>query len=137
MTSSLSACAIFFALLASSHALTSSRNQHDDQKVKEYGVRLAVDMLRQLQAAGVPGVHFCTLNLEKSVTRVLEELGLAGNISQPTNKLIAVRAVFVVRHCTCVYPRTGCCGTAGAHHDTTRGGGPRNKGAHIHTSARD
>ena len=54
-------------------------------------MNLAVDMITQLQAGGVQGVHFCTLNLEKSVTRVLETLGLAGNILQPTNKLIAVR----------------------------------------------
>ncbi|RDX56378.1 MTHFR-domain-containing protein [Lentinus brumalis] len=63
--------------------------RHDDQKVKEYGVKLAVDMIRQLQAGGIQGVHFCTLNLEKSVIRVLETLGLAGNVSQATNKLIA------------------------------------------------
>lgn len=71
--------------------LTGALLQHDDQKVKEYGVRLAVDMIQQLQAGGIQGVHFCTLNLEKSVTRVLETLGLAGNASQATNKLIAVR----------------------------------------------
>ena len=50
-------------------------------------------MIQQLQAGGIQGVHFCTLNLEKSVTRVLETLGLAGNVSQATNKLIAVRPV--------------------------------------------
>ncbi len=70
--------------------LTGDGTQHDDQKVKEYGVKLAVDMIRQLQAGGIQGVHFCTLNLEKSVIRVLETLGLAGNVSQATNKLIAV-----------------------------------------------
>ncbi|KAI0807792.1 MTHFR-domain-containing protein [Fomes fomentarius] len=63
--------------------------RHDDQKVKDYGVNLAINMIKQLQAGGIQGVHFCTLNLEKSVTRVLETLGVAGNISQPTNKLIA------------------------------------------------
>ena len=60
-------------------------------------MNLAVDMITRLQAGGVQGVHFCTLNLEKSVTRVLETLGLAGNILQPTNKLIAVRILGRIR----------------------------------------
>ena len=50
-------------------------------------------VIQQLQAGGIQGVHFCTLNLEKSVTRVLETLGLAGNISHTVNKLIAVRFI--------------------------------------------
>lgn len=66
--------------------------RHDDSKVKDYGVKLAVDMIRQLQAAGVYGVHFCTLNLEKSVTRVLEALGLAGDASHTANMLIVDNA---------------------------------------------
>lgn len=64
-------------------------------------MNLAINMIRQLQAGGIQGVHFCTLNLEKSVTRVLETLGVAGNIFQPTNKLIAVsvytRPLYIVR----------------------------------------
>ena len=68
------------------------QSQHDDSKVKDYGVKLAVDMIRQMQRGGIEGVHFCTLNLEKSVTRVLEALGLAGNIPTLANKLIAVRS---------------------------------------------
>lgn len=31
-------------------------------------------MMRQLRAEGIQGFHLCTLNLEKSVTRVLEQL---------------------------------------------------------------
>ena len=58
--------------------------------MKDYGVQLAVDMIRQLQAGGIQGVHFCTLNLEKSITRILETLGLAGDVSHSINKLIAV-----------------------------------------------
>ena len=54
-------------------------------------MKLAIDMITRLQASGIGGVHFCTLNLEKSVTRVLEGLGLAGNVPQSVNKLIAVR----------------------------------------------
>ncbi|KZT09600.1 methylenetetrahydrofolate reduct [Laetiporus sulphureus 93-53] len=64
--------------------------RHDDQKVKDYGVGLAIKMIRQLTADGdIRGVHFCTLNLEKSVTRVLEGLGWAGGSPKPANKLIA------------------------------------------------
>lgn len=49
----------------------------NDQAVKEYGVHLAVDMVKKLQAGGAQGFHFCTLNLEKSVKGILYELGWA------------------------------------------------------------
>jgi hypothetical protein len=67
--------------------------QHDDQKVKDYGVTLAVDMIRRITTeGGIRGVHFCTLNLEKSVRRVLENLEwIPSPSSVPQNKLIAVR----------------------------------------------
>ncbi|THU88584.1 methylenetetrahydrofolate reduct [Dendrothele bispora CBS 962.96] len=62
----------------------------DDQSVKNYGVQLAVDMIRQITAAGVvPGVHLCTLNLEKSVQRVLEQLQWTGVSHSFQNKLIS------------------------------------------------
>ena len=35
---------------------------------------LAVSMIRQLRTEGIQGFHLCTLNLEKSVKRVLELL---------------------------------------------------------------
>ncbi|KAH9952074.1 methylenetetrahydrofolate reduct [Amylocystis lapponica] len=64
--------------------------RHDDQKVKNYGVQLAVDMIRKLMTTGdIRGVHFCTLNLEKSVTRVLECLQWTGSSQQVANRLIA------------------------------------------------
>ncbi|KAK0211066.1 methylenetetrahydrofolate reductase-domain-containing protein [Desarmillaria ectypa] len=63
--------------------------KHDDQLVKDYGVKLAVNMIRQLTSEGkVPGVHFSTLNLEKSVQRVLESLQWAGAMPPTHNKLI-------------------------------------------------
>lgn len=66
-------------------------SQHDDQLVKDYGVMLATDMIRRLTTEGdVPGVHFCTLNLEKSVSRVLERLRWTGVAASAQNKLIAV-----------------------------------------------
>lgn len=39
----------------------------------------------------VPGFHFCTLNLEKSVQRVLEILEWTGTTLPLHNRLIAVR----------------------------------------------
>ncbi|KAI0345246.1 MTHFR-domain-containing protein [Trametopsis cervina] len=68
--------------------------RHDDQKVKDYGVKLAIDMIHRLTTeAKIPGVHISTLNLEKSVQRVIEGLGWTGSfphiLSKPTNKLIA------------------------------------------------
>ncbi|KAF9014000.1 methylenetetrahydrofolate reductase-domain-containing protein [Cyathus striatus] len=64
---------------------------HDDQLVKDFGVTLAVEMIQRLATEGsVPGVHFCTLNLEKSVQRVLETLQWTGVVHTTLpNKLIA------------------------------------------------
>ncbi|CAG8452615.1 6780_t:CDS:10 [Paraglomus occultum] len=51
--------------------------KHDDQAVKDYGVQLAITMISTLrQNYSVCGFHLCTLNLEKSVRLILEELGL-------------------------------------------------------------
>lgn len=48
-------------------------------------------MIRRLTSEGkVPGVHFSTLNLEKSVQRVLETLQWAGAAPPTYNKLIEV-----------------------------------------------
>ncbi|KAI8982412.1 methylenetetrahydrofolate reductase-domain-containing protein [Mycotypha africana] len=49
----------------------------DDQKVKEYGVRLAVSMIRRLHKEGnICNFHISTLNLERSTRLILEELQL-------------------------------------------------------------
>lgn len=64
--------------------------RHDDQLVKEYGIRLAVDIILKVTGNGdIRGVHFCTLNLEKSVQLVLERLKWAGGSPTTRNKLIA------------------------------------------------
>ncbi|KAJ7583055.1 methylenetetrahydrofolate reductase-domain-containing protein [Mycena floridula] len=64
--------------------------KHDDQLVKEYGIKLAVDMIRRITVEGkIPGVHFCTLNLEKSVQRVLESLQWTGVAPTTHNRLIS------------------------------------------------
>ena len=67
--------------------------QHDDQKVKDYGVQLSVSMIRRLiKETDIRGVHFCTLNLEKSVQRVLETLEwVPYHTPVMQNKLISVR----------------------------------------------
>ncbi|KAF9067554.1 methylenetetrahydrofolate reductase-domain-containing protein [Rhodocollybia butyracea] len=64
--------------------------KHNDQLVKDYGVELAVRMIRRITTeSNVSGVHFCTLNLEKSVQRVLETLKWIGHSPQVVpNKLI-------------------------------------------------
>jgi methylenetetrahydrofolate reductase (NADPH) len=53
----------------------------NDEEVKMYGVKLCVRMCRQLNAAGVKGFHFYTLNLEKSVTLVLNDLGVQDSVA--------------------------------------------------------
>lgn len=65
--------------------------QHDDAAVKEYGVNLAVDMMRDLRKGGVNGFHLCTLNLEKSVTKVLEKLEW---VTPGQNKAVGMRVSF-------------------------------------------
>eukprot|EP01098_Paradermamoeba_levis_P011692 TRINITY_DN5030_c0_g1_i1.p1 TRINITY_DN5030_c0_g1~~TRINITY_DN5030_c0_g1_i1.p1 ORF type:complete len:589 (+),score=188.41 TRINITY_DN5030_c0_g1_i1:71-1837(+) len=55
----------------------------DDEKVKEYGVQLCIQMCQTLLKAGIaPALHFYTLNLEKSVTKILEGLGLVKEIQE-------------------------------------------------------
>ncbi|KAK7044270.1 methylenetetrahydrofolate reductase 1 [Paramarasmius palmivorus] len=63
--------------------------KHDDQLVKDYGVELAINTIKRITTeGGVRGVHFCTLNLEKSVQRVLEGLQWTGAHHHAQNRLI-------------------------------------------------
>ncbi len=65
--------------------------QHDDQRVKDYGIKLSVEMIRRLvEEGGMRGFHFCTLNLEKSVQSTLEILGWTPGHAKPHTRLIAV-----------------------------------------------
>ncbi len=53
-------------------------------------------MIRKLVSEGdIQGVHFCTLNLEKSVQRVLEALQWTGVHPHLHNRLIAVSCVLI------------------------------------------
>ncbi|TDL24992.1 MTHFR-domain-containing protein [Rickenella mellea] len=64
--------------------------RHDDQMIKDYGVSLATTMVKRLVSeGGIEGVHFCTLNLERSVQRVLEDLNWIGGSHDIHNRLIA------------------------------------------------
>lgn len=47
----------------------------DDQAVKDYGVKLGIEMCKRLNEGGVKGFHFYTLNLERSTRLILEGLG--------------------------------------------------------------
>lgn len=70
------------------------RGQHDDQLVKGYGVGLAVDIIRKITSTGkIKGIHFCTLNLEKSVQLVIEKLQWADGSPTMKNRLIAASLV--------------------------------------------
>lgn len=65
--------------------------KHDDQKVKDFGISLAIKMIQRLRNEGnISGFHFYTLNLEKSVQKVLEGLQWTGEKhgSVIQNKLI-------------------------------------------------
>eukprot|EP00184_Porphyridium_aerugineum_P005839 CAMPEP_0184706236 /NCGR_PEP_ID=MMETSP0313-20130426/36655_1 /TAXON_ID=2792 /ORGANISM="Porphyridium aerugineum, Strain SAG 1380-2" /LENGTH=654 /DNA_ID=CAMNT_0027167785 /DNA_START=98 /DNA_END=2062 /DNA_ORIENTATION=+ len=49
----------------------------DEAAVKDYGVELAIQMCKKILASGLcPGIHFYTLNLEKSVLSIVDGLGL-------------------------------------------------------------
>lgn len=73
--------------------------QHDDQKVKDFGVTLATEMIRRLVSEGnIPGVHFCTLNLERSVHKILRDLQWVSGSPKPKNKLISVRPIRLLKY---------------------------------------
>jgi methylenetetrahydrofolate reductase (NADPH) len=48
--------------------------KEDDEAVKALGVKVTVEMVQKMMAAGIKGFHFYTLNLEKSVRLCLEKL---------------------------------------------------------------
>jgi methylenetetrahydrofolate reductase (NADPH) len=58
----------------------------DDEAVKDIGCDIAAEMCRRIvkEGDGVDGVHFYTLNLERSVTQILMRLGVV-DLVQPLN----------------------------------------------------
>ena len=49
----------------------------DDESATQYGIEYATRQCEELLRAGVPGIHFYTLNKPRSTTEVLKNLGLA------------------------------------------------------------
>lgn len=50
--------------------------KEDEEAIKDYGVRFAVDLCKKLIEGGVPGLHFYTLNREIVTERIVRELNL-------------------------------------------------------------
>merc|ERR1719281_1709972 len=48
----------------------------DEEKVKDAGVQIGIEQCKELVEKGTPGLHFYTLNLESSVMRIVQGLGL-------------------------------------------------------------
>ncbi len=70
-----------------------SRRYHD-ASVREYGQDLLVGICRELLDGKAPGLHFFTLNLERSVQIILERLGL---VSERAEKVLPWRSASAVR----------------------------------------
>ncbi|KAI5451506.1 methylenetetrahydrofolate reductase 1 [Naganishia albida] len=69
----------------------------DDAAVKRYGITLATKMIRTILDAklqNVQGVHFCTLNLEKSVRTIMENLGWVVSHQQHQQNTFAQHHLF-------------------------------------------
>jgi len=50
--------------------------KNDDEAVKNFGVKLGIQMCKELMQGGIKHLHFYTLNLEKSVVQILEGLSI-------------------------------------------------------------
>lgn len=68
-------------------------------------MKLAVEMVERIIADGdVKGVHFCTLNLERSVRKILEELRWTKQSPDTSNRLIIVRTFIYYLHIPSLVP---------------------------------
>jgi methylenetetrahydrofolate reductase (NADPH) len=54
----------------------------NDEACAEFGIEYATQQCQELLRNGVPGLHFYTLNKARSTSRVLRNLGLAGEVSK-------------------------------------------------------
>jgi len=60
-----------------------SHIRQDDEKVKQLGITFAANMCRELLEFGIPGLHFYTMNLERSVGQILQALNIAAPRAGP------------------------------------------------------
>ena len=49
----------------------------DDDQIKAFGIEVAVEMSNKIIANGIEGLHFYTLNLERSATKIISSLKVA------------------------------------------------------------
>lgn len=61
--------------------------KENDEEVQKYGVQLGIRMCKELIKHGVSGIHFYTINLEKSVTEILWGLGLVSETTGTKRQL--------------------------------------------------
>jgi methylenetetrahydrofolate reductase (NADPH) len=66
------------AKLPESLVLRLDQLANDEEASIEFGIEFAAAQCEELLRAGVPGIHFYTLNKTRSVLSVLKNLGLAG-----------------------------------------------------------
>jgi methylenetetrahydrofolate reductase (NADPH) len=59
-------------------------DKDNDADVQAYGIKLAITMCRKLIDNGVKGLHFYTLNLQKSIVKIMEGLNLLPESIQRT-----------------------------------------------------
>ncbi|KAJ9137328.1 Methylenetetrahydrofolate reductase [Pleurostoma richardsiae] len=57
--------------------------KNDDVAVREVGKTLVTDMCRKILAAGIPHLHFYTMNLAQATRMVLEELDWMPSVNRP------------------------------------------------------
>ncbi len=50
----------------------------DKQGLQEYGIEVVTELCEKLLAGGAPGLHFYSMNLSASVTRIWDNLSLSG-----------------------------------------------------------
>eukprot|EP00761_Pharyngomonas_kirbyi_P012704 gb/GECH01012731.1/.p1 GENE.gb/GECH01012731.1/~~gb/GECH01012731.1/.p1 ORF type:complete len:588 (+),score=147.24 gb/GECH01012731.1/:1-1764(+) len=50
--------------------------KNDDEAVREYGVKHGIELCRQLLDFGAPGIHFYTVNLEKTCLKIVKALSI-------------------------------------------------------------
>lgn len=59
--------------------------KEDDAAVKAFGIEFGVNVCKRLLEGGADGIHFYTLNLEKSVYEIMDGLGITRDLSTQSN----------------------------------------------------